>query len=106
MSYGQHKLRESKIEKDVKKYATSRGWTVRKFKSPGHKSVPDQIFLRHPGHVFFIEFKAPNKEPDSKQLLEHGELRHQGFKVYVVDNIGNGYNIVDRETDKCGTSTS
>ena len=96
-----YRQRESEIEKKVKAYATSFGWTVRKFKSPGQKFVPDDIFLRWPGHIFFIEFKAPDKKPNKGQLVDHGELRHQGFKVYVVDNIGEGMNIVDNETQKC-----
>lgn len=90
-NYGQ---RESAIERKVKSYAQRSGWVVRKWKSPGHKSVPDDIFLKD-GMVFFIEFKAPGKKPNKQQLLEHGELRARGFEVYVVDNIGNGYDIID-----------
>lgn len=98
MAINSHRLRESKIEKKVKAYAETKGWTVRKFKSPGQKFVPDDIFLRTPGRIFFIEFKAPGKRPNSGQLLEHGELRAQGFSVYVVDNIGEGMDIIDKET--------
>lgn len=92
-----YKLRESVIEKKVKAYATLNGWIVRKFKSPGQRSVPDDIFLRA-GRTFFIEFKAPGKTPSLSQKLEHGELRNVGFNVYVVDNIGDGLTIINKES--------
>ena len=47
--------------------------------------------------VFFIEFKAPGKKPNAGQLLEHGEMRKRGQRVYVVDNIGDGYDVVYKE---------
>lgn len=97
MAYGNHKLRESVIEKKVTAYAEKKGWVTRKWKSPGRRSVPDQIFLGAGGEVFFIEFKAPGKEPTQKQHLEHGGLRCRGFEVFVIDNIGDGYTIIDRK---------
>jgi len=97
MTYGQHKLRESVIEKKVTEYATKKGMLPRKWTSPSHRSVPDQIVMGMGGEIFFIEFKAPGEEPTKKQLLEHGELRSLGFEVFVVDNISDGYAIIDRK---------
>lgn len=91
-----YKQRESYIEKRVKVYAKGKGWMVRKWKSPGHRAVPDDIFLRN-GIAFFIEFKAPGEKPANNQLLEQGELRSRGFDVFVVDNVGDGYDIIDKK---------
>ncbi len=96
-----YRQRESEIEKKVKAYAEKMGWIARKFTSPGHRFVPDAIFFRWPARTFFIEFKAPDEKPSKAQFLEHNTLRHEGFKVYVVDNIGDGMNIIDNETQKC-----
>lgn len=85
---------EKHIEKKVKDYARKSGWLVYKFTSPGHRSVPDDIFMKD-GDMFFIEFKAPGKKPTPKQADEAEKIRNNGFNVYIIDNIGEGYNIVD-----------
>ena len=53
-------MRESKIEKEVSRYAKDKGWLTYKFKSPGQRGVPDKIFMRN-GIMFLIEFKATGK---------------------------------------------
>jgi len=90
MPLDNYKLREGKIEKAVKEYAKQQGWVIRKFKSPGQRSVPDDICMKD-GFMFFIEFKAPGKEPTEAQKKEHCTIReHGGFYVYVIDHIGTG----------------
>jgi hypothetical protein len=91
-----YNLRETKIETKVKEYAEKKGWLVRKYKSPGQRFVPDRIFFGPGGWIFFIEFKAPGKKPNKGQAEEHQKLRDRGFDVFVVDNIGDGYIIVDQ----------
>lgn len=90
--------RENKIESEVKDYARSRGWWVRKFKSPGNRSAPDDIFGQN-GRVFWIEFKRKDKPPTADQALEHEEMRKKGLTVYVVDNIEDGKRIIDAESE-------
>ena len=92
--------RESEIEKKVKAYAVEKGWTVRKFTSPGKRGVSDNIFMKWPAVVFFIEFKAPGKKPTKAQAEEHKVVRSCGIDVHVVDNIGEGMDIIDFETLK------
>lgn len=87
-------MRESKIEKKVCKYATDQGWLVYKFSSPGHRGVPDRIFMRN-GVMFFIEFKALGKKPTKLQEAVAERIEKQEFGVYVVDNIGFGSLIID-----------
>ncbi len=98
MGLNDHRLRESKIEKKITKYAKDNNWITFKFKSPGQKSVPDRIFFRPTRRIFFIEFKAPGEEPNGTQKLIHGSLRMCGFEVHIVDNIGSGMRIIDKES--------
>lgn len=86
---------ERDIEKKVKDYAESKDWLTRKWTSPGHAFVPDQIFIRPDGKIIFIEFKATGKEPTAGQLREHGRLRGHGCLVYVIDSIAAGKALVD-----------
>lgn len=86
---------ERDIEKAVKRYAESKGWLTRKWTSPGHAFVPDQIFIRGDGKVIFVEFKAQGKKPTAGQLREHDRLRAQGCLVYVIDSVEAGKALVD-----------
>ena len=90
---------ESKIERRVCEYAKSLGWLTYKFVSPGNKAVPDRIFLRG-GWTFFIEFKAPGKEPTELQLRAHRKIRESGHLVFVADGIDLGRRIVDMVSDE------
>lgn len=78
-------VRESDVENPSKAKARAAGWYVRKYKSPGNRSAPDDLFAKH-GCIFFVEFKAPGKEPTEKQLEEHALMRAAGLRVYVCDN--------------------
>ena len=84
---------EAKIEDAVSKFAKSLGWMCLKFVSPSNNGVPDRILLRD-GETFFIEFKAPGKEPTLLQKRIHKSLNDQGFDVYVVDDIQRGKRLL------------
>ena len=87
---------EKEIEAAVKRYAESRGWLTRKWTSPNHAFVPDQIFIAPGGIVIFVEFKRTGAKPTAGQEREHIRLRQQGCLVYVVDSVEMGKQIVDR----------
>ena len=93
------KLLEKDIENPVCKYARDRyKMKAEKFTSPGRRAVPDRLFSvkkKHGGMVFFCEFKAPGKKATEKQLRDHEERRKMGFRVFVVDDIRRGKQIVD-----------
>jgi len=93
------KLLEKDIENAVCKYARDRyKMKAEKFTSPGRRAVPDRLFSvkkKHGGMVFFCEFKAPGKKATEKQLRDHEERRKMGFRVFVVDDIRRGKQIVD-----------
>ena len=87
---------ESVIEDRVCRYARTKGFYVRKFTSPGHRSVPDRMLINPVGHVFFIEFKRRGMPPSTKQEAEHFRLRNYGQHVYIIDNIPLGKRLIDR----------
>lgn len=86
---------ESKIEKAVKKYARDKGCWVRKFKSPGNRAAPDDIFLTPWGVIFFIEFKRPGEEPTLLQWREIKEINNRKGHAHWTDDLTVGKAIVD-----------
>ena len=89
---------ERDIEKSVKRYAESKGWLTRKWTSPGHAFVCDQIFIAPGGRVIFVEFKAEGKKPTAGQIREHIKLQNQGCRVHIIDSIEMGKEMVDAYT--------
>ncbi len=87
---------ESKIENAVAKYARKKGFWVRKFKSPGNRGAPDKIFMSPKGDVFFIEFKAPGKEPTALQHREIAMIKLHKGHAFWTDSVDGGKAIVDR----------
>lgn len=86
---------EKDIERKVCQYARSKGWLTRKWVSPSHNFVPDQIFIAPGGRVIFIEMKREGRKPTPGQLREHEKLRKQGCLVFVVDNVADGKCLID-----------
>lgn len=87
---------ESLIEKLVVTYAQSKGCYVRKFSSPSHVGVPDRIFLTPAGVVFFIEIKAPGKEPTALQARELQEINKRNGNAHWTHSVDKGKRLVDR----------
>ena len=87
---------EKQIEKRVCDYARSKGTLAYKFTSPQRAAVPDRLMITPSGVAYFIEFKAEDKKPAPAQEREHQRLRDQQVKVFVVDSIEQGKQIVDR----------
>ena len=85
---------EEYIEKKVCDYARSQGVLCYKFASPGHRSVPDRIFLFSGGKVIFIEFKKPKRKPTERQAQEIEKIRQKQISVYVVDDVEKGIGII------------
>lgn len=87
-------LRESYIQRQVTTYAKTRGWHCFKIDVFNFGGMPDYMLLREPGQICFIEFKAPGKQPNKRQLWVINLLRGLGFSVYVIDDIERGKDIV------------
>lgn len=97
---------ESKIEKTTCLYAGCLGWLSVKMEGFHKRGIPDRLFLKAPGKVFWMEFKAPGQKLNKAQQAWFDLLRAMGFEVFVVDDIEQGKQIVnrmDREALKDGT---
>lgn len=78
-------MRESLVEAYFKRRVKEIKGLTRKFVSPGRRAVPDQLAIFEPfGKVFFVELKAPGKEPRPDQVREHKRLRAMGCEVWVL----------------------
>lgn len=80
---------ERDVEKRCKDWARDHGWWVRKFKSPGNRSVPDDIFAKKfPGtsRKLAVEFKKLGKTSTDKQVEQQGLMRDAGWEVYEIDS--------------------
>lgn len=80
-------MTEKRIEAAFRKAVKNRGGLALKFVSPGFTGVPDRIVLLPGGRIEFVELKAPDKKPTSRQLVVHEQFRRLGFKVRVVDSF-------------------
>lgn len=97
-------MRESVIEKKLKKAVEASGGKCLKFISPGMRGVPDRICLYPSGKAIFVETKAPGKKPEPLQQKRHDELRALGFEVQVIDSeeevVGLIQEVVQRASSK------
>jgi ribosomal protein S6 len=80
------KMRESLIEKKLKKTIEDYGGKCLKFVSPGMRGVPDRICLFPSGKVAFIETKAAGGVISPLQRKRMAELTDSGFYVAVIDH--------------------
>lgn len=88
---------ESTGKLKVIKRAKERGWRHYNLVSPGRVGVPDNFFTKAERQIVFIEFKRDDDDavPSTRQLREHRKLRDQGFEVFVVNYVEEGYEIFD-----------
>ena len=88
-------MRENKIEAKLKQMVEKQGGIAPKFVSPGLSGMPDRLALLPGGHIAFVEVKAPGKVPRPLQEARQRMLRKLGFKVYVLDDVGQIGGILD-----------
>jgi hypothetical protein len=86
---------EKQIETKVCDYAKTKNLLVYKFTSPARAAVPDRMFVRPNGVIFFIEFKRGGQKPTDSQEREHDRLRRHNVNVFVVDNVDSGKMVID-----------
>ena len=87
---------EQEIETKSVTYATRRGFLNYKLdKLPGKKGL-DQLFVGYNGVAFFVEFKAPGKNPTKKQWKEINTLRERNHKCYIIDNYRDFQDLINR----------
>lgn len=79
---------EKQIENKLTLMVKKVGGIAVKFVSPSLTGIPDRLVLLPDGVIAFVELKAPGKSPRPLQLSRHRLLRSLGFKVYVIDDVG------------------
>ena len=84
------KYMEQKLVREVKK----RGGLCEKWNS-GSSGWPDRIVLLPDGKIGFVEVKAPGEKPRKIQVHRHDQLRALGYKVFVLDDLGQIGGIID-----------
>ena len=80
-------MRESAIEKRLKRGIEAMCGTCEKFTSPGTRGVPDRLITLPGGRIVFVETKAPKKTPDPLQTKDHERRRKLGCDVRVIDTV-------------------
>jgi len=93
-------LKESYIERMLKKKVEQAGGKALKFVSPGWAGAPDRLVLLPGGLVKFVELKAPGRKPRPIQLKRHEELRALGFDVVVIDSMEGVGEFIRRWADE------
>ena len=88
-------MKESTIEKHFVAKVKALGGVAYKFTSPARAAVPDRMFIRQDGIVWFCEFKAAGKKPTPAQEREHTRLREHKVNVFVIDNVIEGKTMID-----------
>ncbi len=88
-------MREKEIELQLVRAVKKMGGRAVKFMSPGFDGMPDRLVLLPGGKCGFVEVKAPGKKPRALQRVRHEMLKAWGFKVYVLDAIGQIEEIIN-----------
>lgn len=57
--------------------------------------MPDRLLLFPHGRFAFVEVKAPGEKPRPLQRARHDMLQKLGYRVYVLDDVGQIGWIID-----------
>lgn len=75
-------MRESEVERYLKKQVEANGGKCWKWVSPGRIGVPDRIVIMPGGVIVFVELKAPGNKERESQVRVQQILRDLGCVVY------------------------
>lgn len=79
-------MRESQIEKYLKKEVDKLGFLIRKAQWIGVNGCPDRLIMS-PKLTVWVELKAPDKKPRPRQEREHADMRKNGQLIEVIDSL-------------------
>lgn len=79
-------MRESQIEKYLKKEVDKLGFLIRKAQWLGVNGCPDRLIMS-PKLTIWVELKAPDKKPRPRQEREHADMRKNGQLIEVIDSL-------------------
>jgi hypothetical protein len=85
---------EKEIEAKTIKYAKSKNILNFKMNSATSRGLPDRLFISKKD-MFFIEFKRKGRKPSKLQSHLIAQLRDYCCKVYIVDSLEEGMEIID-----------
>lgn len=88
-------MRESDLEKTLKKGVEARGGECYKFTSPGRRGVPDRICLFTADFWFMVETKSPDGLTKPWQDREIARLRERGVKVFVLHDLDSLWHLFE-----------
>lgn len=77
--------REGVIEIYLRGQVRAKGGITRKFVSPGHNGVTDQLVLWPNAVLHFVETKTADGVVESHQEREHDRMRALGFEVFLLN---------------------
>lgn len=80
-------MRESTLERRLKREVERLGGRAVKFVSPNLAGVPDRLVLLPKGRAVFVEMKSPGEKLRPLQEKRITELRRLGFSVFVLDSV-------------------
>lgn len=80
-------MRESKIERHLKKTVRDLGGECFKWVSPNRHGVSDQLVFLPNGKLYLMECKRPGKELDPHQQRFRKRMGELGWHVYKCDSI-------------------
>ena len=81
-------MREKTLERKIAEAVKAMGGIAPKFISPGFAGMPDRLVILPDGKCGFVEVKRRGEKPRPLQEARHGMLKRLGFKVYVLDCVG------------------
>jgi hypothetical protein len=97
---------EKQIEAAVCAYARTKGVLAYKFTSPARAAVPDRMFIRPDGRIWFCEFKRGGQKPTEAQEREHNKLRQHKVDVFVIDTVEDGKMMINLMLDMMTMASS
>lgn len=88
-------MKESKIEKELKREVERIGGACLKWISPGNRGIPDRIIL-YRGRMIPVELKRPRGTLGPLQEFQRKRFAKLGVKVEVVDDMEGVHKLVKR----------
>lgn len=83
------------IQNPVIAHAKANGWFVRRTQWIGRVGCPDAVFAKG-GVELWIEFKDEGRATNLIQQREHQRMLEAGMKVFVIDKVSDGRELLDR----------
>lgn len=79
-------MKESKIERELKKQIEAIGGVCLKWISPGNRGVPDRVVI-YQGDVILVELKSPGEILRPLQEFQRRKFLELGVPVEVIDSM-------------------